>query len=340
VLNFIHTNENAIYYECGYSCDNAIYISLGEESYFITDGRYALDAKAEVKDAEVVIAKDIYAKASKLLQKKKVQKIAFDPKEFLVFGLDKLRKEVKATFKPKVNLSHKKRMVKTQEEISLLSEAVALGEKAFHSFAEAIRRDGVGKSELQLTYEAKGILSHYGMYDLSFDPIVAVNANAAKPHATPTSQLLQNGDLLLVDAGLKYKRYCSDRTRTVEVGEGLSFSRESLFSKKKRQKVYDTVRKAHDKAIEQAKSGMKASSIDAVAREVIEKAGFGKYFVHSTGHGVGLDIHEMPTISSRSKTVIEDGMVFTIEPGIYIPDAFGVRVEDMVVMEEGRAKVL
>jgi Xaa-Pro aminopeptidase len=146
--------------------------------------------------------------------------------------------------------------------------------------------------------------------------------------------------MLLVDAGLKYKRYCSDRTRTVCAEKGFVFDTAQHFGKKKMQKAYDTVLKAHDRAIAKARSGMKAKEVDALTRDLIEKAGFGKYYVHSTGHGVGLDIHEMPYISSRSDTVIEDGMVYTIEPGIYIPGKFGIRIEDMVAMVDGRAKVL
>jgi Xaa-Pro aminopeptidase len=151
---------------------------------------------------------------------------------------------------------------------------------------------------------------------------------------------LHRGDLLLVDAGLKYRRYCSDRTRTVYTEKGFTFDTDQNFKSKKTQKAYDTVLKAHDYAIEKARSGMKAKKIDALARNIISKAGFGDYFVHSTGHGVGLDIHEMPYISTRSNTSIEDGMVFTIEPGIYIPGEFGIRIEDMVAMVDGRAVIL
>jgi Xaa-Pro aminopeptidase len=121
---------------------------------------------------------------------------------------------------------------------------------------------------------------------------------------------------------------------------GFRFPKKQHFSNKRIQKAYDAVLKAHDRAIAKARSGMKAKEIDALARAVIEKAGFGNYFVHSTGHGVGLDIHEMPYIASKSETTIEDGMVFTIEPGIYLPGAFGIRIEDMVAMVDGRAKVL
>jgi Xaa-Pro aminopeptidase len=120
----------------------------------------------------------------------------------------------------------------------------------------------------------------------------------------------------------------------------MTFDTHQRFKSKKIQKAYDTVLKAHDKAIKKARSGMSAKEIDAIARGVIDKAGFGKYFVHSTGHGVGLDIHEMPYISTKSDTIIQDGMVYTIEPGIYIEGEFGIRIEDMVVMQNGKAVVL
>jgi len=159
-------------------------------------------------------------------------------------------------------------------------------------------------------------------------------------YAMPTKKKLKKGDLLLVDAGLKYKRYCSDRTRTVEAGKDFKFDTKQTFKRKKIQKAYDTVLKAHDHAIAKARSGMKAKKVDALTRDIITKAGYGEYYVHSTGHGVGLDIHEMPYISTKSDTIIEDGMVYTIEPGIYIPDEFGIRIEDMVAMVDGKAVVL
>jgi len=184
-------------------------------------------------------------------------------------------------------------------------------------------------------------MSQSGKLDLSFDPIIAINENAAKPHALPTSKKLKKDDLILVDAGVKYKRYCSDRTCVTSANfEKLSFKREQKFRNKKHQKIYDLVYKAQLNAIENARVGMKACSIDALTRDVIEKAGYGKYFIHSTGHGVGLDIHEFPNINSKSDVIIEDNMVFTIEPGIYLPKEFGVRIEDTVVMKNGKAVIL
>ena len=339
-MNYMLRDENAIYYECGYSCDNALYLRLGKEAFFITDSRYTLDAQEHVRDARVVIDRDLYGKAAKLLKKSRIKKVIFDPKEWTVFGFEKLRSSTKVRFVPDPDFSHKKRMVKSEAELKIIAKAAKLGAKAFKHLAKTFNEEGFGKDEYALTHMAKSVLGGFGKYDLSFDPIVAINANAAKPHATPTKTKLKKGDLLLVDAGLKYKRYCSDRTRTVFAEKGFGVGTTQHFSKKKIQKAYDLVRKAHDNAIAHARSGMKAKEVDALTRDIIEKGGYGKYYVHSTGHGVGLDIHEMPYIASKSDTVIEDGMVYTIEPGIYIPGKFGIRIEDMVAMVDGRAKVL
>jgi len=333
-------DENAIYYECAYSCDNALYLRLGSEAFFITDSRYTIDANENVKNATVIINGDLYGEAVSLLKKAKVKKVIFDPKEWSVDGFNKVSSKTKIHFKEEVDFSHKKRIVKSDDALKIIAKAAKLGAKAFKHLAKEFRKNGFGEDEYSLTHMAKGILGDFGKYDLSFDPIVAINKNAAKPHATPTSTKLEKNDLLLVDAGLKYKRYCSDRTRTVQADKYLMFETHQSFKRKKIQKAYDLVLKAHDNAIAKARSGMKAKKVDALTRDIISKAGFGEYYVHSTGHGVGLDIHEMPYISTKSDTVIEDGMVYTIEPGIYIPNEFGIRIEDMVAMVDGKAKVL
>ncbi len=339
-MNYMLKDENAMYYECGYSCDNALYLRLGSEAFFITDSRYTIDARENVKDANIVINGDLYAEAVNLLKKNKIKKIIFDPKEWTVAGFEKMSTKSKVIFQPELDFSHKKRIIKSGEELKILSKAAKLGAKAFKALAKEFNSLGLGESEYKLTHRAKGILGDFGKYELSFDPIVAINKNAAKPHAMPSKSKLSLGDLLLVDAGLKYKRYCSDRTRTVYVGDNFRFNTKVKYKSKKIQKAYDTVLKAHDNAIRKARSGMKAKKVDALTRDIVESAGFGKYYVHSTGHGVGLDIHEMPYISSKSDTIIEDGMVYTIEPGIYIPNEFGIRIEDMVAMVDGKAQVL
>ncbi|MGB9801475.1 MAG: M24 family metallopeptidase, partial [Arcobacter sp.] len=243
-------------------------------------------------------------------------------------------------FTNQINFSHLKRVIKTDDEIAILKKAAKIGRNGFERLAKYINKNGLNKKETLLHFKAVEAYKNMGKYDLSFDPIIAINENAAKPHALPTSKKLQKNDLLLVDAGVKYKRYCSDRTCTASFGGELNFSRKQKFKSKKQQKIYDLVYKAQLNAIENAKVGMKAKDIDNLTRSVIEKAGFGKYFIHSTGHGVGLDIHEHPYINSKSDVIIEDNMVFTIEPGIYLPNEFGVRIEDTIVMKNGKAVIL
>ncbi len=339
-MKMILCDESALYYECGYSCDNAVLLRLGAEAWFFTDGRYAIEAKEAVRGAEVVIVRDIYAAAAKRLKKSGVKRCGYDPTEWDCHAFARLDPKGRIDWKAKPRWSWKRRIVKSEEEIHLLSRAAKAGAKAFDRIAEAFSKEGFGEEEYRLHFLAESILRKEGRRELSFDPIVAFGPNAAKPHAHPTKRRLKKGDLLLLDAGVKVERYCSDRTRTVRAKKGFDFGYEQKFSSKKIQRAYDTVRKAHDRAIAKARSGMRAKEVDALAREVIEKAGFGKYFVHSTGHGVGLDIHELPFIAAASRTRIEDGMVYTVEPGIYLPGEFGIRIEDTVVMRNGRAEIL
>ena len=345
--NYILQNENSVYFECGYSCDNVIYLSLEGDNYFITDGRYEIEANLLAKNCEVIISNDLIRVARKILKKSKIKKLSFDPNDFTYLTYQKLTNDLKINFIQKPFFSKKKRIIKSDKEIKYIQKAMELGRVGFKNFANYLAKDGLLQSEKYLFFKAKEYMSAHGKYELSFDPIIAINQNSAKPHALPTDKVLKKNDLLLVDAGLKYKRYCSDRTCTSFVDKNITFQRDQTFSKKIEQKVYDIVRGAQEKAINKARSGMKASQIDKLARDVIEKAGYGKYFVHSTGHGVGLDIHEYPNINSRNDIIIEDNMVFTVEPGIYLTNkftketrGFGVRIEDTVVMKNGKAIIL
>jgi len=338
-MNYIHKNENAIYYECGYSCDNAIYLSLGKESYFFTDSRYEIEANEKVLNSTVIITNALLTEAINYLKKNNISKITIDPnewsmKEYLSF------KDAILKIDEKERLSQKKRMVKSDDEIKLLKKAVHLGAKGFDKFAKYISKKGIGKTEKDLAFQNLKYMTNKLELNTSFDAIVAINANSAKPHAHPSSLKLQEKDLLLIDAGIKYKRYCSDRTRVCDIHGDIHFKSNQKFKNKNHQKIYDIVRKAHDEAVKYARVGMKASDIDNITRKVIDKSAYGKYFVHSTGHGVGLDIHELPFISSKSSDIIENNMVFTIEPGIYIPNEFGVRFENMVVMNNDKVVIL
>ena len=339
--NFILQNENAIYFECKFSCDNVIFLNLGDDKYFITDARYTTEAKEYAKNCEVIESSNLIETTKEILKKNNIKKITFDPNDFTYATYIKLSDDLKTEFIEEPNFSKLKRIIKSDKEIILLKKAAIAGRDGFKELAKYIRKNGFNQTEQFLYFKAFEKMSQSGKLDISFEPIVAINENAAKPHALPTTKKLKLNDLILIDAGIKYKRYCSDRTCTSVVDfEKFSFKREQKFKNEKHQKIYDIVLKAQLNAIEKTRVGMKASEVDKLTRDVIEKAGFGKYFVHSTGHGVGLDIHEFPNINSKSDVIIEENMVFTIEPGIYLPNEFGVRIEDTIVMQKGKAVIL
>jgi Xaa-Pro aminopeptidase len=333
--NFILNKENEIYYECGYSCDNVIFLSIEGEKYFITDGRYTLDAKQNAK-AEVITTSNLLKTAKEIILKKRVKRIIIDP---LNWDYDSFVSLSKVTnLKQIKNYSHQKREIKTPNELAIIKKAVKKGAKAFEKFKKEIK---INLDEFELSYRFKEKLTKRGRNELSFEPIVAINENSAKPHAVVSEKKLYKNDLLLLDAGLKYKRYCSDRTRTISINDEISMSKIQKFKDKQKQKIYDIVLKANEKAIKSIKVGIKINELDKIARKIIEDAGYGKYFIHSLGHGVGLDIHEWPYVNSKNETIIKEGMVFTIEPGIYLPDEFGIRIEDMVCINyDGKVEVL
>lgn len=337
--NFILKNENAIFYECGYSCDNALYLSLKDEHFFITDARYGIEAKEKINDATIIESSSLIKDAKKLIKKFNIKKIDFDPLSFCVSEFKDLSSNLNLKFIPSLNFSQKKREIKTHHEISLLKQASIFGEKCFDELADFINKHK-NLSEEEINFNAEMIFRQNGTLGLSFEPITAINANAAKAHALPTKTKLKNGDLILVDAGVKFKRYCSDRTRTAFFDDNLNFKKEQIYKNQKHQEIYDIVKQSQTLAIKAIKPGVLACDIDAIARDFISKNGYEKEFFHSTGHGVGLDIHELPRISPKSKTVLKEGMVFSVEPGIYIENEFGIRIEDVVVVTKNGCEIL
>jgi Xaa-Pro aminopeptidase len=335
-------SESALYHVCGYACDNAIAVCSDMACYFVTDGRYVTDAKANTTSSTQVVdgGKALIDTVRKLLRRLGATSVTLDPKEWNVLEHDALTKTLPLRWKPVSNLSQRQRLIKTPDALDRLRQAAQKGAKAFDAFVAFVKEEGVGLSERALQFEAQRIFTCNGALGLSFSPIIALNHNAAKPHALPEETRLSAGDLLLIDAGVVDAHYCSDRTRTLEVGPLMHAGKAQRFTCKTRQKVYDLVLRAQEAAIQAVKPGVRACEVDAAARTVIQAGGYGDYFVHSTGHGVGLDIHELPVIGASSQTVLECGMVFTIEPGIYLPGEFGVRIEDMVVVREDGAEVL
>lgn len=219
------------------------------------------------------------------------------------------------------------RMIKDANELKILEEACALADYAVEFGASEIKE---GKTELDVLNAIEYALKQKGVTEMSFSTMVLTGANAASPHGNPGLTKIKKGDLVLFDLGVVVDRYCSDITRTVAYGD----------INDKQKEIYDTVLKAQLAALEASKPGVTAAEVDQTARKIISDAGYGDYFPHRLGHGLGISIHEYPSMTETNPLVIKEGMVYTIEPGIYVPGVAGVRIEDDVYIGSNGAIAL
>ncbi|MGM7636403.1 M24 family metallopeptidase [Bacillus sp. Hm123] len=219
------------------------------------------------------------------------------------------------------------RMIKDEQELAHLKKAAEYADYAIQVGTEAIQE---GKSELEILAEIEFEMKKKGISEMSFSTMVLTGVNAASPHGIPGATKVQKGDLVLFDLGVVYEGYCSDITRTVAFGEINDQQRD----------IYETVLKAEQAAIAAVKPGVTAKEIDLIARSIIADAGYGDYFPHRLGHGLGISVHEFPSITETNELVLQEGMVFTIEPGIYVPDVAGVRIEDDIYVTSNGSQIL
>ncbi len=219
------------------------------------------------------------------------------------------------------------RSIKTDEEISCIKKAQSCAEIAFDNILSFIRE---GVSEKEIALELEYSMKKAGAEGFSFETIAISGENTSKPHGVPSNKLVKQGEFVTMDFGAVFEGFCSDMTRTVAVG----FATDEMIE------VYETVLKAQENALLKIKAGVAAKDVDLAAREVIESAGYGKYFTHSTGHGVGIEIHEAPNLAPRNEKILLAGNVVTVEPGIYIEGMFGVRIEDMAKVTQKGAENL
>ena len=255
--------------------------------------------------------------------------IGIEPQAMRVFVLNHLRESAWTTkFSDAKAVLEEFRSRKDDDELSKMRKAVKIAEDALR---QTIRDTEAGQTEIEIASRLfSNLLTHGSAGPLPFSPIVAGGPNSANPHATPGQRKIQNGDILLVDWGASNENYCSDLTRVFSVGE----------PEAEMKKVAEVVLKANEAALKRAAPGVAVSAIDIAARSVIEDAGYGEYFTHRTGHGLGLAVHEPPYIRSSADTILEPGMTFTIEPGIYLSGKGGVRIEDDILVTESGAESL
>jgi Xaa-Pro aminopeptidase len=311
----------------------ALAVMAGKQSHklaFFTDGRYTQQAKEQVRGAEVAIAPGpSLPEAMKWLARQKVKRIGFEALHMSVAVKEAL-KPARARMVPTREVVERLRMVKEPSEVTQIRAAVMLASSVFETVLQSIKP---GVPESRVAAELEYMCRRLGAEGMSFATLVSSGTRSALPHGVASSAPIPAKGFVILDFGVILGGYCSDMTRTVHVG--------AMDEKSK--KIYAAVRQAQEAGLDAVKPGVKPSEVDRAARRVLEKAGLGRYFTHSTGHGVGLEIHESPGLrkapkkSGRAKgkhleAPLETGMVVTIEPGAYIPRFGGVRIEDMVVV--------
>ena len=305
-----------------------------DDAVLATDFRYVEQSGRQAPDFRVERIAGGLAWFPNLAAETGARRVGFDSQDMTVAVHTALTKAVedsdhseKPELIPTSGIVEELRAVKDQEELKLLTKAVEIADQAFEEVAPTIEP---GVTEEEVAWRLEVAMRERGAEAVAFDIIVGSGPNGALPHHRAGAKPIQRGEAVVIDMGANYQGYCSDLSRTIIVG-----GEDETF-----RLVYDTVLQAQLAAEEQVTAGMTGKDTDAIARNVIAEAGYGDNFGHSLGHGVGLAVHESPGVGPNSQGALEDGMVFTIEPGIYLSGWGGVRIEDMVVLENGRARVL
>ncbi|MGN1089794.1 MAG: M24 family metallopeptidase [Huintestinicola sp.] len=301
-------------------------IVFPENAYLIIDFRYIEKARASVKDCEVIEQKKLYEQINGLIAKHNAKTVMIESETMTVAALDRLWEQLGENVQINStgelsNIITKMRMIKTDREILLIKQAQHIAEYALQETLNFIK-EGVTEKEIALTLN--DYMLRNGAEELSFETIALCGSTTSMPHGVPSERPVGNGDFVLMDFGAVFGGYHSDMTRTVAVGD---ISEEM-------ERVYGIVLEAQNRAISAAKEGITGKRLDQVARDFIAANGYGEYFGHGLGHSVGMEIHEAPCANTRDETVLQENTVITIEPGIYLPGRFGVRIEDFVVIKQ------
>lgn len=307
--------------------DGALVIGEKQE-ILLVDGRYTNQAKKEVQGPQVFEYKEKMDGIATILSDGSLRSVGFESQAMNVNTYLNLKDRLGGLrLNPLSNEIAALRAIKDEKEIAHIRKAANISFEALVAVRDLIKP---GVREMDIAIELDFQMRRRGAEQVSFPTIVASGANSAQPHAQPGSRTIENGDMVIIDCGAVHCGYHSDETCTFAVG----------YRDKMQEEAYSLVKTAHDRALEAVKAGIPCAEIDRIARGCIEAGKFGEYFTHGTGHGVGLDIHEAPRIASNSEIILEAGMVLTVEPAVYIPDLWGVRIEDMILVKEGECEVL
>ena len=323
----IINNLKNVYYLTGFWGSNGTVFISRDRQILVTDARYIIAAKQEVTGFEIFAERDELATIAKIAKDMGLSRIGFED-EISVSYFHRMQ----AAFEgleliPQTQFVEALRMIKDETEIATIRKACSISDQAFHDALEFIKP---GKTEIEIANFLDFRMRELGAAGLSFDTILASGINSSKPHAHPMHKPVELGEAITMDFGCLYEHYVSDMTRTVYLGHVSDEQAE----------IYNTVLKANQALIDQAKDGLGFRDFDKIPRDIIVEAGYGQYFTHGIGHGIGLDIHEEPYFSQTSTEVIKSGMVLTDEPGIYIEGKYGVRIEDDILITDTGCEVL
>ncbi len=322
------TNPYNRRYMTGFTGSAGVAIVSKTDAVFITDFRYTSQANDQVKGYRIVEQeRTAIEEVAKQVQAMNIELLGFE-KDDMNYGLYELYNEhVDAGLVPVAGLVEELRLVKNEEELEILQKAANIADETFEYICTYIRP---GMTELEVANEMEFYMRKLGATESSFDTIVASGVRGALPHGVASDKVIEEGDMITLDFGALYKGYISDITRTIAVGEPSEQMKE----------IYDIVLQSQLLGVEKIGPGMTGKEADAIVRDYITEKGYGKQFGHSTGHGIGLEVHENPSLSTRSETVLEPNMCVTVEPGIYLPGIGGVRIEDdIVITPEGNRRL-
>lgn len=313
---FISSKANIFYYS-GFTSDDAYLVITNTRTVLITDSRYTIQARNQTNGFEIY---DISEGLENILKRLNFEKLGYEEEKLTVREFSTLKKAVTcAELAPAQEIISKPRQIKSSLEIEKIRLAEELGDAAF---SHILTKLCAGMKESDVAFELEFFMRKNGASGLSFETIVASGMRSSMPHGTASDKVIEDGDFVTMDYGCILDGYCSDMTRTVVIGKADSRQRE----------IYNIVLAAQRTALDAVREGILCSEVDKAARDVIHDFGYGKFFSHSLGHSVGLDIHEAPNFSPKSTQTVSAGNVITVEPGIYIDGFGGVRIEDVVAI--------